>query len=227
MSLKLVFPMGGTGQRFKEAGYGMPKPLLEVKGKRLLQWALTSVSQLQGSYEFLITADLASHVELVGITPEGCWHTLTNATSGPLATVLTAKNCLATDDELLLCDCDSFLDPYELKDALAVFRETKANGGITVRQTKDPNCAFADLGAEWWVSSTREKDPYTQWSATGPYWFKTGHLFIKAAEQAARASLISIAPVYNFLPKTKAVPISTFHHLGTPEEFEAFRHNQP
>ena len=32
MSIKLIMPMAGEGNRFKEKGYDVPKPLVPVKG---------------------------------------------------------------------------------------------------------------------------------------------------------------------------------------------------
>ena len=33
MSFKLIMPMAGEGSRFVEAGYTVPKPVIDVKGK--------------------------------------------------------------------------------------------------------------------------------------------------------------------------------------------------
>ena len=120
-------------------------------------------------------------------------------------------------------DCDSCLDEYELKDAIEVFRKCQADGGVTVRMTKDPLCSYAQVDSHYWVSETREKDSFTMWSTTGPYWFKSGSSFLIAAQKAANAQQVSISPVYNYLSKVKAVPIGSFKHLGTPEAYLAFK----
>ena len=31
--MKLILPMAGNGQRFFDAGYNLPKPLIDIKGK--------------------------------------------------------------------------------------------------------------------------------------------------------------------------------------------------
>ena len=169
----LFFPMGGTGKRFLEAGYALPKPLLEVGGKRLIQWALESVTLLKGSYHYSPSLTLAQHPLLMGLLPAGCWNVVMEPTAGPLQTLLQAEGCLQANEELLICDCDSFLNPKELADAVEIFRGCEAAGGVTIRQTQDDQCSYAEVDREWWVSQTREKDPFTQWSTTGPYWFRS------------------------------------------------------
>lgn len=202
----------------------MPKPLLPLGGKRLIQWAMESVTLLKGSYHYLPTLDLSLHREFGGLLPPGCFHIILDPTKGPLQTVLQAEGCLATEEELLICDCDSFMDAKELAGAVEVFRVTGAQGGVTVRRTTDPMCSYAAVDTEWWVSHTREQDPFTPWSTTGPYWFRSAQAFLKAARKAAAAQHASIAPVYNYLDgRTKAVPVASFHHLGTPEAYEAAR----
>lgn len=219
----LILPMGGTGRRFQEAGYLLPKPLLKVGGKRLIQLALTSYpSKLKKHY--LISLEVALHPSMAGLLPPGCWHALHEPTRGPLYTCLAAKRCLATEEAILIADCDSFIDVDEVCQALKVFETRHVAGGVTIRRTDDPECSYASITSEWIVEETREKDQFTQWSTTGPYWFASGYTFLKAAEKAAHAGHISISPVYNYLEgQTLAVPVSTFRHLGTPDLFEAFK----
>ena len=36
--MKIIIPMAGVGNRFIEAGYNDPKPLIKVNGKRIIQY---------------------------------------------------------------------------------------------------------------------------------------------------------------------------------------------
>ena len=40
----IIIPLGGLGQRFKEVGYSLPKPLINVFGKPILFWLLDNLS---------------------------------------------------------------------------------------------------------------------------------------------------------------------------------------
>ena len=218
----LVIPMAGVSKRFKDAGITTPKPFLEVAQCPLIQYALGSLSKLHGRFEFIVNQEVASHPGIKQL-PIGCLHILHQQTPGPLQTILAIKDCLANEEELLIMDCDSCLDEYELKDAVEVFRKSGANGGVTVRMTTDPLCSYAEVDSTYWVSETREKDVFSRWSTTGPYWFKSGNSFLAAAQKAANAHHVSISPVYNYLSKVKAVPVGSFKHLGTPEAYLAFK----
>ena len=224
-----IFPFAGEGRRFTQRGYTLPKPFLPHAGKPLIGWALQSVSLLHpAGYEFLCQDTLTDFPATL-IFPEGCWHVLDHPTRSPLHTVLEAQACLDTHQDVLICDCDSFLDPQELAQAVSLFRETKASGGVTIRRTQDPACAYVEVDSEWRVKVAREKEVISPWSCTGPYWFRSGQEFLKAARQALASQEASIAPVYNFLGGvTRAVPVATFQHLGTPEAYEtaqeALRH---
>ena len=219
----LCIPMAGTSKRFKDAGLLTPKPFLEIAGNPLLQYALGSLSKLEGRYEYLMNQEVASHPMATTLRPMGHSHILQTQTPGPLQTLLTIRDCLTTEEELLIMDCDSCLDKKELKDAVEVFRKSGANGGVTVRMTIDPLCSYAEVDSNYWVTETREKEVFSRWSTTGPYWFRSAAGFLIAAQKAANAHHVSISPVYNYLTKVKAVPVGSFKHLGTPEAYLAFK----
>ena len=217
--MKIFFPMGGRGKRFVDGGYPTPKPLLPFQGKTLLECAVASTTRLQGSYDYLPRNEWME--ELTKLTlPGGCWHPIEKQTTGPLQTLWEAQECLATEEEVLIMDCDSVIDAGELQNAVEVFRATGANGGVPIRYTHDPACSYAEVDQEWWVTSTREGEAYTAWSTTGPYWFRTGHFFLMASQRAMAAHDTTVSPVYNYLGRVKAVPVSSFRHLGTPEAYE-------
>ena len=35
--MQIIIPMSGFGERFRAAGYAVPKPLIEVDGKTIIQ----------------------------------------------------------------------------------------------------------------------------------------------------------------------------------------------
>lgn len=218
----ICIPMAGVSKRFKDVGIMTPKPFLEIANSPLLQYALGSLSKLEGRYEFIVSQDVAWH-PLIKTLPSGCLHILHHLTPGPLQTILEIKDCLAKEEELIIADCDSCMDENDLQEAVEVFRKSGANGGVTVRMTSDPLCSYAEVDSAYWVTETREKEVFSRWSTTGPYWFKSGASFLLAAQKAANAHHVSISPVYNYVDKVKAVPVGSFKHLGTPEAYLKFK----
>lgn len=214
--------MGGQGTRFASAGYSLPKPLLPVGEKRLVQLAMESVQGLGGTLHYSLWVDTALHRALTGLLPTGCWHVVIKPTLGPLQTILEGAACLDRQEELLICDCDSLINASELAEALKIFRHSHATGGVTLRRTTDPWCSYARITQEWVVEETRNCDPFSPWSTTGPYWFQSATDFLVAGRKAAAAHEVAISPVYNFLEgPVRGVPVESFRHLGTPAAYEA------
>ena len=55
MKTNLLLPIAGNGQRFIDAGYSVPKPLIEINGKTILDRSLESVNIQNCNLIFLIT----------------------------------------------------------------------------------------------------------------------------------------------------------------------------
>ena len=224
--MRVIFPMGGTGKRFTDAGYKIPKPFLTINGKTLVEMAINSLGNL---YPLVFVCREEYADQLAQIAPKGrsTIIPMQGDTTGPLQTVLREEVSRVIDSHnpILLMDCDSyFTDPEELERAIDVFTFSEASGGVTVRKTDDPSCSYAKIKEHtWMVKETREKDPFTKWSTTGPYWFRSGKEFLWVAKDALRDGIASISPVYNYIirmgGKVKAFEVKTFVHLGTPEAY--------
>ena len=39
-NFQLIIPMSGFGERFKKKGYRMPKPLIEINGKPIIEYVI-------------------------------------------------------------------------------------------------------------------------------------------------------------------------------------------
>ena len=59
-SLNVVIPMAGLGQRFKKAGYKLPKPFIDVEGMPMID-AVVKNLDIPADYYFIV---LNEHYEL-------------------------------------------------------------------------------------------------------------------------------------------------------------------
>ena len=218
--MKLLYPMGGTGSRMQQAGHTLPKPLLLAQGRPLFSYVMEMTAKVPGRSEYILAPELIYHLEALNARP-GCWHALLDRTASVLHTLTELRDCL-NEEEMLVCDCDSTMNPQELADAIEVFRRSDAEAGVTVRQTKDAHCSFVSMDYDWMVIEAREKDPFSPWSSTGPYWFRSGLQLRAWIERGIKNGLTSVAPLLNYPKRVKAVPVSSFIHLGTPEDLERF-----
>lgn len=230
--INLVFPMGGRGGRFARKGYRLPKPMIEVLGKPIVEHTLDSYT-VEGRYIFVA---LREHLEeglgslLQRLRPEATIIPIDGVTDGPVCTVLKARDLIDNEDELLIADCDSVL-VWPDRWVIEWFKKRGATGGVTTRITENPHCSYAALDAQGWVLETREKDPFTMFSTTGPYWWRQGRDFVAVAEQAIARNQRSrgefyVSPLYNDHiasgGRVLAYPLAEFWSLGTPDDVDCF-----
>ena len=57
MKTNLLLPIAGNGQRFIDAGYTVPKPIIEINGKTILDRSLESVKLDNCNLIFIIRED--------------------------------------------------------------------------------------------------------------------------------------------------------------------------
>ena len=51
--MNILVPMAGAGSRFKEVGYRLPKPLIDVNGKPMVQRVVENLN-INGKYIFVV-----------------------------------------------------------------------------------------------------------------------------------------------------------------------------
>ena len=222
--MTILIPLNGKGGRFKT---GHPKHLMRVNQKRMIQHVTDYLSAF-GNITILCRQEyvrlLRRAVKNATIIP------LIHNTAGPLETVLQLEGVIVRDHSLLIADCDAWFErPEELRDAIETFRAAHAHGGVTVRRSDNPGHSYALLDGNQ-VLETREKECFTPFSTTGPYWFASGEEFIWYGRQAIMHGVVSISPVYNEYIKAGktvcAAHVESFVHVGTPEELDAYNRSQ-
>ena len=234
--MTVVFPIGGKGDRFVKAGYTVPKPFIMLNGKSLLAHAIGSYPK-DAHFIFFVRPEYREEVGNIAraFLKSGTFVVvIPKETKGPIETILLGSILTEIKGEVLFADCDSALSLTEVESALDLFRTSKADGGVTIRSTKDPDCSYCIFDSDRWVLKTKEKDRYfllndtdlfSKWSTTGPYWWKDFGTFVECASKAVGDGITSVSPVYNYLiqggGKVKAFPVATFRHFGTPEALRA------
>ena len=105
-----LIPMAGAGQRFVDAGYEVPKPLIEVRG---LPMAVRAAQSLPAA-DLWIFLCRAEHVRDCGLDevlrdhfPGAEVLTVDRLTEGQACTCLLAKASLRDDDALTIGACDN------------------------------------------------------------------------------------------------------------------------
>ena len=231
--LNILIPMAGLGSRFQKAGYTLPKPLIDVNKKPMIQVAVENLN-INAHYIYVVQKE---HFEeyslralLNSISP-GCTIVETDGfTEGAACTALLAKEFIDNNNPLFLANSDQFVEWDSIKFGQQMY-ETKVDGGIVTFKSSNPNCSFVKLDENGLIEKVAEKDPISDLATVGFYYWRKGADFVKYAEQMISKNLrvnneFYICPVYNeAINDGKSIGIfgaKTYWSLGTPDALAYF-----
>ena len=202
--LNIVIPMAGRGSRFAKAGYKMPKPLIDVHGKYMIE-VVTNNVRPKCEHRFIYLC-LQEHLDkyaladrLEEVSP-GCIIVPVNkVTEGAACTVLLAKEYIDNDDALMTANSDQYVD-YDINRYLSEING--ADGLIMTMTATDPKWSFVRLNDDGYVVEVREKEPISDEATVGIYNFAHGSDYVKYANEMIEADErvngeFYVAPVYN------------------------------
>lgn len=240
-SVNILLPMAGRGSRFKERGYTLPKPLIDVCGHPMIDWALRSFDFLDElpSYRIvMIIQQQDEHEHHLGTTLTKLFSDkypleiieIPEQTDGQARTCLSAKRFIENHQKLFIFNCDT----YSTAPIWKLVQEENPDGIIPYFKATDSRYSFIRFDENGYVVETAEKRPISSNASNGMYYFKRGLDFVQNAEKMISKKITHngefyVAPVYNELyllgKRIRGVETTKYHVLGTPEERERFIHN--
>lgn len=206
----IVIPMAGLSQRFTDAGYQVPKYMLDLFGETLFARTVGSFSKYREVEKFLFIArDVAgtrdfivSEAKKLGVR-EFEIVVLDEATRGQAETVKIGLERAGVDptQSLTIFNIDT------IRVGFGYPRQSwmpTADGYLEVMRASDPGYSYAEPAAagDDRVSRTAEKQVISDLASTGLYYFKqTADLFeaFEYEERFPSAPELYIAPLYNFM----------------------------
>ena len=235
-TLNVLIPMAGAGSRFEQAGYTFPKPLIEVKGKPMIQVVVENLN-LDANYIYVVQK---THREkynldtLLNLITPGCKIVQTEGlTEGAACTALLAKEFINSDAPLFFANSDQFVE-WDSNEFMYKMQETNADGGIVTFTATHPKWSFAKVGGNGLVTEVAEKNPISDIATVGYYYWKSGSDFVKYAEQMIEKNIrvnseFYVCPVFNEAIQDSK-QIRTFNTkamwgLGTPEDLTIYLSN--
>lgn len=200
--MKILIPMAGEGNRFKDAGYKLPKPLIPTfdrKTKKELPMVVAAVNSLPGidnenNQVIFIDRDFHKQMnietEIKSLIKNASFITLDKLTEGQASTCLKAKEYINNDEELLIgpCDCGVNVDEQKFenlkKECDCIVFTFSNNDSVCdnpnaygwMKADYEGNILSASVKKQ--ISDTPELDP----AVTAIFWFKKGKYFVQAAE---------------------------------------------
>lgn len=240
-TLQILIPMGGLGQRFREAGYNTPKPLIDVNGVPMFKKALATYDSYKGdkTYIFIIRKDTDDEYnigkQILEILPNAKIKILNHNTRGAVETCLIAEDFINPELPLVIMDCDISFDSknyFELiKDAID---NNSYDGLLLSFESNDPRYSFAEINENNIVTRTAEKVAISNNALMGAYFFTKASNFLVAAHELMTRNISEsmkeyyVSLIYNILiENNKKIGLAKgiFYCFGTPEELKKYLDN--
>lgn len=232
--INIVIPMAGRGSRFAKAGYELPKPLIDVNGRPMIEVVTRNIAPKR-QHRFIYICQ-QEHLEkyslserLKKISPNCEIIAIDHITDGAACTVLLAERYIDNDDPMMIANSDQFVDT-DINDYLSAIKDN--DGLIMTMPADDPKWSFIQYDKDGYVTMVREKEVISNEATVGIYNYAKGSYFIKYAKQMIEKNIrvnneFYVAPVYNeMIEDGKKIVFkdvgSKMHGLGTPEDLEKF-----
>lgn len=235
--LNIVVPMAGRGSRFAQAGYAMPKPLIDVHGHPMIEYVTKNISP-KCEHRFIYICQ-EEHLKkynleenLQKIAPDCIVVTVDHITEGAACTVLLAEKYIDNDDELMIANSDQYVDT-DIDAYLSVMdRGGKKDGLIMTMPGDDPKWSFIRYDEKGFVTLVREKEVISDEATVGIYNYRSGRDFVQYAHQMIEKNIrvnneFYVAPVYNeMIEAGKRIVYcdvgEKMYGLGIPEDLNVF-----
>ena len=239
--MQIIIPMSGFGERFRRAGYDVPKPLIKIDGKPVIAHV---IDMFPGEQEFIFicSQDHLSHPSyrmesiLQKYCPTGRIIGIPAHKLGPIHAVRQVEHLIDLDRPVVVnyCDFACYWDWHHFKQFVAA---SKCSGAIPAYKGFHPhtlgstNYAYM-REANGWLKDIQEKQPYTsnrmeEYASSGTYYFASGRIMSDTFRMTLDQELnvdgeyyVSLAykPLLAANQLVAVYPLQHFMQWGTPED---------
>ncbi|GAB1584226.1 nuclear transport factor 2 family protein [Phyllobacterium phragmitis] len=170
-----------------ETGSSLPIELHEVGGRMVFDYALSPFLKLKRMKRLLsvvhgatarstgLEAALAAEsdhlIEIIRLFAH---------TEGAVCTCLMAADSIDPDQPLIISSLDQVVET-DLDEVMDYFEAREADAGVLTFSSRNPKFSYAAI-QNGQIVQTAEKRPITHHALAGLYYYKTGALFLKAAQ---------------------------------------------
>ena len=235
--------MSGIGNRFIEAGYALPKPLIVVDGMPIINHVC---DLFPGEAKFTFICNSKHILEtnmrevLLSIKPNSTIFEIPSHKKGPAYAVSMVEHLIEDEEEVIVNYCD-FGTYWDYEDFLKHTRDRDADGAIPAYKGFHPhmlgNTNYAFMRDEkQWMLEIKEKEPFTnnrmnEYASNGTYYFKKGRFVKKYFNDLMQKDLnlngeYYVSLFYNLMVEDGLnVSIYNVQHMlqwGTPRDVEEY-----
>ena len=237
--INIVIPMAGRGSRFADVGYELPKPLIDVAGRSMIEWVVDNISpSVPHKFIFVVQREHCDKYDLtyrLQLISDNCEIVMIDGiTEGAACTVLCAKELIDNDTPLMIANSDQWID-ISIDDYLNAWNMGEYFGHIMTMESDHPKWSYIKFDESGAVCDVIEKVVVSDQATVGIYNFSSGSLFCKYADKMIEENNRSkgefyVAPVYKYLiDRGEYVSLYSIgkdqggmYGLGTPEDLNYF-----
>lgn len=178
--MNIIIPLCGTGKRFQDANYELPKPLIDVFDKKMIEHVLDSLDIISDDKIFIIYhISLDTHDFYTLIQTRYPYITLIpiyKRTDGAAETILYGiqyiiQHNININIQTLLIDCDTL---YHIP-ILNKFRQISTSATLCFEDNEsNPIYSYVRVEEDH-IVEIKEKDKISVYANTGAYFFKNIH----------------------------------------------------
>jgi RpiB/LacA/LacB family sugar-phosphate isomerase len=236
MKPNILVPMAGLGSRFIKEGFKVPKQLINIKDKHLIDISLDCLNYEDCNLIFVVRDETVYNFHIDELLKKKFGDdikivVLDKLTDGSVCSCLYAEEYIDNDAPLVIHTLDiefrPVFDPHTMNDL-------DADGLLLTFKSNSANYSYADVDDDGYVKRTAEKKAISSNACVGIYGFKKGSDFCKYArgmiiKDIRTKNEFYIAPLYNLLvdddKKIVTSDVDKMHVFGTPDEFHFYKEN--
>lgn len=243
--MQIVIPMSGFGERFRRAGYNVPKPLIQIDGKPIIEHV---VEMFPGESDFtficnqehLDNSEYRMRETLERIAPTGRIVGISPHKLGPVNAVLQATSNLKQSEPVIVNYCD-FTCLWDWNDFKRFVEETNCDGALPAYRGFHPHSLGTTNYAyiqehNGWMLDIQEKQPFTnnrmnEFASSGTYYFRSAELMEHALRQTIELDLnvggeyyvsLTYKPLLAEGATVAVYPLQHFMQWGTPDDVREY-----
>lgn len=219
--ITVVIPMAGKGQRFKDAGFFVPKPLIPIGGKPMIERVVDNFKPNADHHFILVTRnDIEPKVNAV-------LHALHHETEGTVKTMFEVEHMIGRDDPMMLVNCDQLIPGFEPDD----FMSKAADCSVVTTTNDSPKHSYVKE-ENGLITEVAEKQVISNQAVAGIYFYRKAKYFFDHAHAMVDKDIrvngeFYVSPVFNEIIQAgltvNTYNVDNWEPVGTPEELLAFQ----
>ena len=236
MKPNILIPMAGLGSRFVKEGFKVPKQIINVKDKHLIDISLDCLDYKDCNLIFVVRDEHVYNHHMDELLKKKFGDDITivvldKLTDGSVCSCLYAEDYIDNDAPLIIHTLDIEFRPVFNPH---VMNELDADGLILTFKSNSINYSYAQIDDDGYVIKTAEKKAISSNACVGIYGYKKGSDFCKYAKEMIDKNLRTknefyISPLYNLLiddgKKIVTDSVEKMHIFGTPDEYNFYKEN--